>query len=376
MGGFESSSQINRAGVRVDMIKATQHDVLADLDYGLLPTQGITTARDSLRWHLIDRGGCYDFSSLTRQASAAARHGVQTIWDLCHYGWPDDLDIYSPAFVERFARFCAAAARFLGDFSPDIPVYVPVNEISFLAYAVGEVGFVDPQVPGRGGELKRQLARAAIAGMEAIWEVDPRARFVHVDPLIHILPPRGRPELAARAAQMRDWQFEGWDILCGRAYPDVGGDPRYLDIIGANFYHDGQWELEGDPLDWAQTPRDERWLPLRALLGEVWERYRRPVFLSETSHFGAGRCEWLGEVVGEVCAALAAGVPVGGVCLYPILDRPDWNDFSHWHNSGLWDIAPGADGTLVRVLNGEYAVALRRAQQTISSALAPRALRV
>ena len=38
---------------------------------------------------------------------AARDEGVQVIWDLCHYGWPDDLDIFSPQFVERFARFCA-----------------------------------------------------------------------------------------------------------------------------------------------------------------------------------------------------------------------------------------------------------------------------
>ena len=42
---------------------------------------------------------------------AARAAGVQVVWDLCHYGWPDDLDVFSPAFVERFARFAGAAAR-------------------------------------------------------------------------------------------------------------------------------------------------------------------------------------------------------------------------------------------------------------------------
>ena len=36
---------------------------------------------------------------------AARDTGVQVIWDLCHYGWPDDLDIFRPEFVRRFSAF-------------------------------------------------------------------------------------------------------------------------------------------------------------------------------------------------------------------------------------------------------------------------------
>jgi hypothetical protein len=53
------------------------------------------------------------------------------------------------------------------------------------------------------------------------------------------------------------------------------------------------------------------------------------------------------------------GVPLEGVCLYPILDRPDWEDMNHWHNSGLWDLRPDVEGKLERVLHAEYASALR-----------------
>jgi hypothetical protein len=31
------------------------------------------------------------------------------IWDLCHYGYPDDLDPFSDAFVDRVAHYCRAA---------------------------------------------------------------------------------------------------------------------------------------------------------------------------------------------------------------------------------------------------------------------------
>ena len=47
--------------------------------------------------------------------------------------------------------------------------------------------------------------------------------------------------------------------------------------------------------------------------------------------------------------------------MYPILDRYDWSDFTHWHNSGLWDMQPNGHGHYRRVLNQQYADALRRA---------------
>ena len=55
------------------------------------------------------------------------------------------------------------------------------------------------------------------------------------------------------------------------------------------------------------------------------------------------------------------GVPLEGVCLYPILDRFDWEDPTHWHNSGLWDMVPDSHGHYTRVLNELYAGSLRAA---------------
>ena len=60
-----------------------------------------------------------------------------------------------------------------------------------------------------------------------------------------------------------------------------------------------------------------------------------------------------------------SGVPVEGVCLYPILDRYDWEDSTHWHNCGLWDLELDASGNYGRVLNGVYAAALTNAQKLV-----------
>ena len=104
------------------MIAGVEHDIRADEDYRLLRTVGIQTARDGLRWHLIDRGaGHYDFSSFEPMLNAALEIGVQVIWDLCHYGFPDGLDLLKPSFIDRFARFCAASARFIREHTDEVP---------------------------------------------------------------------------------------------------------------------------------------------------------------------------------------------------------------------------------------------------------------
>jgi beta-glucosidase/6-phospho-beta-glucosidase/beta-galactosidase len=363
MAGFESACHRNSKDVRLDMIAATQHDAQADADYARLREMGLLTARDGVRWHLVDRAGKYDFASLAPLVEAARQHGIQVIWNLCHYGWPDDVDIFAPAFVDRFRCFCHAVARYMREQSDDVPFYAPVNEISFVAWSIGHRGFMFPHAVGRSGEVKKQLVRAAIAGCEAVWSVDRRARFVHTDPVIHIIPPRGRPDLAAEAVEKRAAQFHAFDMLAGRLDPELGGDPKYLDIVAVNFYHANEWELPENRLRWEDTPRDERWVPLHRLLAEVHARYERPMIISETSHFGVGRAPWLREIADEVRQALKGGVPLQGVCIYPILDRPDWEDLSQWHNSGLWDLNPTASGRLERVLHEEYGVAVRQAQQ-------------
>ena len=367
MAGFESACHINSQGRRLDLISATQHDQLIDEDYTRLAGMGILTAREGMRWHLIDRGRRMDFSTVLPMVEAAERHGIQVLWNLCHYGWPEDVNLLTSGFVERFARYCGAVARFLSDHTDTAPFYVPINEISYLAWASGEAGYMYPYARGRGHEIKRQLVRAAIAGMEAIWEVDPRARMLHVDPLIHVIPPRGHPEHARAAADQRARQYDSWDMLAGGLDPSLGGHPRYLDIIGLNFYHSNEWEYPDQRLRWEDTPRDRRWIPLRYLLAEVFAKYDRPMILAETSHFGAGRARWIREVAEEVGLAREMGVPMEGLCIYPIIDRPDWEDPNHWHNSGLWDLRPGEGSRLERVLCEEYAHELRRVMQPRSS---------
>ncbi|WP_380784681.1 glycosyltransferase [Sphingomonas sp. R86521] len=333
-GGFECSTH-RRAHdrARVDVIAASHHDVHAEHDYRALAQHGILTVRDGLRWHLIEREpGRYDWSSLERQCAGAAAAGTEVIWDLLHYGWPDDIDVWTPAFVTRFAAFAAAAARHLGPAGPgERRFYAPVNEISFLAWGGGDAAYLNPFARGRGHELKVQLARASIAAMEAILLVDPPARFVHADPVINVVTDRSRPHDAPAAEGHRIAQFQGWDMIAGRAWPQIGGRPDLLDIVGVNFYHNNQWIHGGPPLAYG----DPRARPFREILADTYARYGRPIFVAETGIEGDARAPWLQSIIAEVQAAIALGVPVEGICLYPVLDHPGWDDGRYCPNGLL-----------------------------------------
>ncbi|HEX2527816.1 MAG TPA: hypothetical protein VHL31_16150 [Geminicoccus sp.] len=326
MGGFECSSHRRRDGRRLDLIASTGHDRLAREDYRRLHEFGLRTVRDGLRWHRIEtEPGRYDWSSFLPMLRAARETQVQVIWDLCHYGWPDDIDIWSDSFIERFARFAGEAARVVREESDDIPFYCPVNELSFWAWAGGEVGRMNPCAEKQGHQLKRQLVRAAIAGIEAVRSVDPRARFVYAEPSIHVTSGASTARARTNAEIYRQAQFEAYDLISGRIEPELGGRPDYLDIVGANFYPDNQWYLAGPTIHFGH----HAYRPFRTMLAELHARYERPILVTETGAEGGVRASWFHYVCGEVLAALAQDVPVLGVCFYPILDYPGWDDDRH-----------------------------------------------
>ena len=326
VGGFECSSHRRRDGRRLDLLASTYHDANAGADYRALAQHGIRTVRDGLRWQLIERvPGHYDWSSFLPMLHAARQTGTQVIWDLLHWGWPDDLDIWSPAFVTRFGRFAKAAAEVVRDEMETVPFYVPVNEISFWAWAGGSLGYINPLAEGRGNELKAILVQAAIAAIESVRSVDAGARIVHAEPAIKVIPRSDQWQDVQAARQYTLAQFEALDFLSGRARPELGGRPDYVDIVGVNYYLHNQW-VDGDlPV----TVDHDDYCPLSHLLADVHDRYGRPMFLAETGIEGDVRPAWLRVVGHEVAQARQAGVPVEGICLYPVTDYPGWDDERH-----------------------------------------------
>ena len=333
MGGFECSTHRTRPDRRLDLIEASGHDRFALADYERLLEIGMRTARDGLRWHLIEREPYkYDFSSLRSQAAAVRATGIDVIWDYFHYGFPEDIDILSPEFPIRFASFAGAASEYLIAETGQLSAFCPVNEISFFSWAAGRVGIFYPFKKTKAAAIKRQLVRAAIMAIDAVREVCPDVRVVMTEPAIHVIPANGTPAARRGAAAYTRAQFEALDMLVGRREPQLGGGPEYLDIIGLNYYVHNQWTYPGRRTVW---PDDPRYRPPHEVFIHVYERYRRPMILAETGIEDDERERWFRFIISETEKAQAAGVPLSALCLYPIVDHPGWVDDRHCCN-GLW----------------------------------------
>ncbi|MFL6829808.1 MAG: hypothetical protein ACJ8D5_04195 [Sphingomicrobium sp.] len=323
--GFECSSHRRRDGVRLDLIRATGHDRHVMQDYRLCSELGFKTVRDGLRWHLIEKSpGKYDWSSWMPALEAAEQAGVQVVWDLFHYGSPDHVDQAAKDFPERFTEFALAALDVQQSVSAGPPLVCPLNEINFLSWAV-EVGYFPRVGPKKVGWFKRQLVRTATTAARAIRERWPKATLLWAEPLVHVAP-RDHSRAERRAAEeYRQGQFEAYDWITGRAEPELGGGPSLADVIGLNFYPHNQWYLKGPTIPMGH----HEYRPLADMLVEVAERYRKPIFLSETGAEGSGRPSWLHYVCSEVRDAIARGADIRGICWYPITAYPGWDNSRH-----------------------------------------------
>jgi beta-glucosidase/6-phospho-beta-glucosidase/beta-galactosidase len=364
ISGFECSTFLWKDQGRRDLAAETQHRERAGEDYAILRSLGIAVAREGIPWPLVELGGHFDFSPIEPMIGAMNRCRILPIWDLCHYGYPEDADPFADDFAERFARYCRAAAEYVTARVRGPHFFTPINEITFFAYCGGEWGWVAPYRTTREERYRLRLAlcRAAIAGVRAIRDAAPEARMVNLDPLVQVVAPRDRPELEEAARrETYDDTFLAWDVLGGLRHPELGGSPEILDIVGANHYSFGQMEYREHGPHAALPPDDDRIKPLYDLLRLVWERYRQPMIIAETSGLGEGRPRWLKDVMEESLAAVAAGMDLHGICLFPAVDMPDWHT-GEWLHNGICDLVPDEQGGLRRVPHDPYVRELRRWQ--------------
>ncbi|WP_223847083.1 amine oxidase [Hymenobacter montanus] len=370
-GGYECTDQLNCFGQRVDFLPLTGHLQLIDEDYAALDQFQIRTVREGIRWAHIEKAPYqYDFSTVKTMLDAGQRHGLQQVWDLCHFGFPDDLTPLHPLFARRFAALCRAFVDFYRSQRPEgVLIVTPINEVSFISWLGGDVRGTSPYCHHQGWDVKYGLMRAYIEGSYALREADPGIRLLTTEPLINVVPPANAgPQHRREARDSHRNQFQATDMLCGQLCPELGGAPELLDIVGFNYYYDNQWQLHPyRKLGWNDPRPDPSWVPLHKLLHKAYRRYGRPFAITETSHPGIDRPLWW-RMIGEECAlVLRQGLPLWGTCLYPIIDRPDWDHLDRWHRSGLWDADLGRPGP-ARVLHQPSAEALHQAQALVAAA--------
>ncbi|MCF0055036.1 amine oxidase [Dyadobacter sp. CY356] len=368
MAGFECTDQMNAHGDRVDLLELTGHLKLIREDYARVCSLGIRTVREGIRWSVVEYEPYqYNFEYVHEMIRAGKQYGVQQIWDICHFGYPDDLSPLYPHFKSRFVALCKAFASFYTENYPGEILHVtPINEVSFISWLGGEAGLTVPYCTKNGWELKYALMGAYIAGVKAMKKISEDIRVVTTEPLVNMVPGLNPDAGAlARAVLENEQQFQAVDMLCGRICPELGGSVDLVDIIGFNYYYNNQWIVGGfEFLGWNDPVPDPRYMNLSDLLETAYRRYKKPFILSETSHSKEDRPLWIQMIASECAKVIARGLPMLGICIYPIIDRPDWDHPAVWHNSGIWDtdLLTGHG----RVLHEPSAKALLAGQKLIS----------
>lgn len=365
MAGFECTDKLNAFGNRVDLLNTTGHLQLMDEDYKRLSIFEMGTVREGIRWSQVEKTPYhYDWSTVEKMIRHGMENNIQQVWDICHFGFPDDLTPLHPMFPRRFASVCRAFVQFFRSIDSESTLIItPINEVSFLSWLGGDVRGTSPFCVGQGWEVKYRLMKAYIEGIEALKEEDPTVRILTTEPLVNVVAPENaNPEQVRVAAAIHEDQFQVTDILCGLRCPELRGKPEYLDILGYNYYYNNQWmACTNEVLTWTKNPPDEKFIPLHRLLSFVYDRYKCPIVLTETSHPKEDRPQWIEMIARECALVIDAGIPLWGVCWYPIVDRPDWDHLNYWHQSGLWD-GEFDPNNIQRILHLPSAKALVKAQ--------------
>jgi beta-glucosidase/6-phospho-beta-glucosidase/beta-galactosidase len=373
MGGYECTDQLNAFGSRVDLLNTTGHLEYLEQDYQGLADFEIRTVREGIRWSFVEyQPYHYDWSVVETMIRKGQQQGIQQVWDICHFGFPDDLTPLHPMFARRFAHLCKAFVHFYRSLVPSGTLIVtPINEVSFISWLGGEVRGTSPYCVGQGWEVKYRLMKAYIEGIVAMKEVDPTVRILTTEPLVNMVPPvLATIEDLEDAANQNELQFQSLDMLAGRICPELGGNISFIDLVGFNYYYNNQWIINsGNFLPWFNEDNDPRWKPLSTLLEMGYNRYKRPILITETSHSQEHRPNWIEFIGNEVSKVIEAGIPLLGICLYPIIDRPDWDFTDTWHGSGLWDLELENGKGKARKLYQQYATELRRVQKQVDAAM-------
>ena len=322
MAGFECSTFVWKDGERKDYV--VRHRARP------LPARTTTTAVEALGIGVVREASAGRWSTGATGATtgrrsspvvdALGKHHLTADLGPLPLRLPGRLSTPSPRSASGASRdYCRAVAEYLRAARPAPHFFTPLNEITFFAAAGTDMGWMYPFAKGKYAEMKRALCRMAIEGVEgasARWTR--AARMVHVDPIVHAVPPEDRPDLADEAwKQAYEEAYEAWDMLAGKTHPELGGAPEILDIVGVNVYHFSQAQMNADKSRAVLGPRDPRRKPLGEMLLFAWERYHRPLIIGETSGHQDQRAEWLRMTMEESLQALNSGVDLQGSASTP-----------------------------------------------------------
>lgn len=353
-GGIECS-WVRFADRTDDQLARTGHDRRLD-DLDRIAQLGVRTLRYPVSWR---SSAPYDWRWADERLGRLRELGIRPIVGFIHHGCgPLPGGFLDPGFVDGLADFAREFARRY----PWVDAYTPVNEPLTTARFSGMYGLWHPctRDPAMFARILLLECQAVRAAMRAIRATTPHAELVQTEDVgkIHSTEP-----LAYQADFENERRWVSFDLLCGRIVPSTmlwrhlveagldaqelesfAEDPCPPDIFGMNHYVTSERFLDGDlhkyPAmyhggngrePYADVPavrvRAEGLVGPATLLRELWQRYGRPVAITEVQ-LACTREEqvrWLCEMWDAALEALRSGVPVRGVTAWALFGAYDWD---------------------------------------------------
>ncbi|HVS54385.1 MAG TPA: sugar nucleotide-binding protein [Opitutaceae bacterium] len=374
-GGVECSQVRIHDEVREQLHRSGHRDRVEDLEQ--FATLGIRALRYPLLW---ERHGAdpeqIDWRWADERLNRLRALGIRPIVGFVHHGGgalPGGL--LDEGFVAGLARFARAVAeRF-----PWIDAYTPINEPNTTARFSGLYGLWHPH--GRSaacfGRCFLNECLAIRAAMKEIRAVNPAAELIQTEDVGKI---HSTPKLAYQAEYENERRWLTFDLLCGRIDRDhlvrdhllhsgvpeadlesFNDDPCPPDILGMNYYVTGERFLDerleryprrthgGNGRDAyadvdAVRVRAEGLVGAEGLMRELWERFRRPIALTEVqlACTREEQARWVVEIWRGAEAARAAGADIRAVTLWSLLGAYDWDSLllhaRGRYESGAFDV--------------------------------------
>lgn len=366
-------------GRTLDEYELTDHYTRWPEDFELMAELGVKVARYGIPWHRIEpeRGRwVWDFPDQTLERLLAL--GIHPIVDLVHYGLPPWIEgaFLNPEYPHYVAEF---AERVADRFRGRIRWYTPLNEPRITAWYCGRLGWWPPYERSWRGFVRLTLAicRGIVATVRALQRVDPEIVPVHVDATD--LFDTNNPDLEQERRRRQEFVFLALDLISGKVREDhslwawllrngasageleaFAQDPIDLPLIGMNMYPMFTQKL----LLRDQGGRQRIRMPyasgdLVTKLGRMYfDRYRAPLFISETASLGSvrRRLAWLAQSVAGVKTLRSEGVPLVGYTWWPMFALVAWAYrqktrpvTDYLLQMGLWDLDPNPAAALRRI---------------------------
>jgi len=359
-----------------DQTVETGHDRRED-DLARIAALGIRTLRYPVLWERVapDRPEQRDWSWSDRRLDGLRRLGIRPIVGLLHHGsGPRYTDLLDPGFPAGLAVHAdAVAVRY-----PWITDWTPVNEPTTTARFSGLYGHWCPHHRDFRSWCRMVVNQClgTVLAMRAIRRHIPSARLIQTEDLGRIF---ATPTLSYQAQHENERRWLALDLLCGRiarghpwhtillkagiaeaALAELTAGDAAPDVIGINHYLTSDRFLDEAvhryPAQFAGGNGRHRYADVeavrvhpqpdhlgpRARLREAWNRYRRPLAITEAHHGAADMLEcvrWLSEVWTAARSLRAGGVDIRAVTVWSLFGSVDWRSLM-MERAGAYEPGP------------------------------------